>query len=181
MFFVFFDFVFFIVVVVVVTHEIPLFWLPNCYQGWLLHVLLLHYHCSLLLTFFIVFSIDHNATLGSHTDGLMGSLQPSIHTHLSAATNIVVKAIVAGTAERNNLSYVVTGNLQCYTSRQGSMVPPYQKQAVVLPKPIGEVKPCNHQPILKRAILGMFLCSYIPAYSKVCMHSRCSILVHMRK
>ena len=54
--------------------------------------------------------------LGSHTGGLLGSSQPFIHVHLSAATNIAAKANVGGTAERNHLSNVVTGNLQCYTS-----------------------------------------------------------------
>ena len=49
--------------------------------------------------------------LGSHTGGLLGSLEPSIHVHLSAATNIAAKANVGGTAERNHLSNVATGNL----------------------------------------------------------------------
>ena len=43
--------------------------------------------------------------LGSHTGGLLGSLQPFIHMHLSAATYIVGKGNVGGTAaERNSLS-----------------------------------------------------------------------------
>ena len=42
--------------------------------------------------------------LGSHTGGLLGSLQPFIHVHLSAATIIVAKANVGGTAEKNHLS-----------------------------------------------------------------------------
>ena len=41
--------------------------------------------------------------LGSHTGGWVGSLQPSIHNHLSAATNIAAKANVGGTAEKNHL------------------------------------------------------------------------------
>ena len=54
--------------------------------------------CLLLLTFFyLVFTIDHNTMLGSHTGGLVGSLQPSIHNRLSVATNIVAKANVVGT------------------------------------------------------------------------------------
>ena len=67
--------------------------------------------------------------LGSHTGGLVGSLPPSIHNHLSAATNIAAKANVGGTAEKNHISNVATGNSQCYISTQGSMVNPYQKQA----------------------------------------------------
>ena len=79
--------------------------------------------------------------LGSHTGGLVGSLQPSIHNHLSAATNIAAKANVGGTAEKNHISNVATGNSQCYISTQGSMVNPYQKQAVPPPQPIREVNP----------------------------------------
>ena len=59
--------------------------------------------------------------LGSHIGGWLGSLQPSFHMHLSAATNIVDKANVGGTAERNHLRNIATGNLQCYTSQSGSM------------------------------------------------------------
>ena len=54
--------------------------------------------------------------LGTHTGGLLGSSEPSIHVHLLAATNIAAKANVDGTAERNHLSNVVTGNSQHYTS-----------------------------------------------------------------
>ena len=46
--------------------------------------------------------------LGSHIGGWLGSLQPSIHMHLSAATNIVAKANVGGTAERNHLRNIAT-------------------------------------------------------------------------
>ena len=56
----------------------------NFYQHWVLHVLLLHY-C--LFTFFYCFTVEHNPLLGSHTGGLVGSLQPAIHDQLSAATN----------------------------------------------------------------------------------------------
>ena len=44
--------------------------------------------------------------IGSHTGGLLGSSQPSIQVHILAATNIVAKANVGGTAERNHLSNV---------------------------------------------------------------------------
>ena len=60
--------------------------------------------------------------LGSHIGGLLGSSQPFIHVHLSAATNIAAKANVDGTAERNHLSNVATGNSQHYISQQGSML-----------------------------------------------------------
>ena len=60
--------------------------------------------------------------IGSHTGGWLGSLQLSIQEHLLPATNIVAKANVGGTAERNHLSNIATGNLQCYTSQQGSML-----------------------------------------------------------
>ena len=58
--------------------------------------------------------------IGSHTGRLLGSLQPSIQVHPFTATNIVAEANVGGTAERNHLSNVATGNSQCYTSQQGS-------------------------------------------------------------
>ena len=54
--------------------------------------------------------------------GWLGSLQPSICAHLSAATNIAAKTNVAGTAERNHLSNIVTGKSQCYTSQQDCML-----------------------------------------------------------
>ena len=54
--------------------------------------------------------------LGSHIGGWLGSSQPSIHMYLSAATNIAAKANAGGTAGRNHLGNIATGNLQCYTS-----------------------------------------------------------------
>ena len=45
--------------------------------------------CSLLLTFSIVFTVEHNPMLGSHTGGLVGSLQPAAYDQLLAAINIV--------------------------------------------------------------------------------------------
>ena len=71
-----------------ITHEIPLFLLP---EGWFLHVLLLHYCFSLLFTFSIVFTVEHNPMLGSHTGGLVGSLQPAAHDQLLTAIIIVKK------------------------------------------------------------------------------------------
>ena len=47
--------------------------------------------------------------------------------HLLATTNIAAKANVGGTAEMDHLSNVVTGNLQCYTSQQGSMLDSFIK------------------------------------------------------
>ena len=49
-------------------------------------VALLFVHCY--PPFSIGFNVEHNPMLGSHTGGLVGSLQP-IHDQLSAATNIV--------------------------------------------------------------------------------------------
>ena len=50
-------------------------------------VALLFVHCY--SPFSIVFNVEHNPMLGSHTGGLVGSLQPAIHDQLSAATIIV--------------------------------------------------------------------------------------------
>ena len=77
--------------------------------------------------FLLCFAIEYNPTLGSHTSGLLGSSQPFIHMHHSAATNIAARANVGGTAERNHLSNVATGNSQCYTSQQGSMLDSFIK------------------------------------------------------
>ena len=48
-------------------------------------VALLFVHCCSLL----FFTAEHTPTLGSHTGGLVGSLQSAIHDQLSAAANIV--------------------------------------------------------------------------------------------
>ena len=80
-------------------------------------VLLLIYCLFIVTHFFLLcFALEGNPTLGSHTGVLLGSLQPFIHMHLLAATNIAAEANVGGTIEMNHLSIVVTGNLQCYTS-----------------------------------------------------------------
>ena len=49
-------------------------------------VALLFVHCY--SPFLLFDTVEHNPMLGSHTGGLMGSLQPAIHDHLSAAANI---------------------------------------------------------------------------------------------
>ena len=52
---------YFIVVVVVVTHEIPLFLLPDGYQGWFLFVLLLNYRFVIVAhLYLLVFTIECN-------------------------------------------------------------------------------------------------------------------------
>ena len=93
---------------VVVTHEIPLFltsrWLSRLVFACSIVVLLFVHCCS---PFSIVFTIECNPAIGSHTGGLLGSLQPSIQVHLLVATNIAAKANVGGTAERNRLNNVV--------------------------------------------------------------------------
>ena len=73
-------------------------------------VLLLHYCLFIVaLLFLLFFTIECNPAIGSHTGGLLGSLQASMQVHLSAATNIVAvaKANAGGTAERNHHSNVV--------------------------------------------------------------------------
>ena len=64
-------------------------------------VVLLFVHCY--SPFSIVFTVEHNPTLGSHTGGLLGSSEPSIHARLSAATDIAAKANIGGIAERTIL------------------------------------------------------------------------------
>ena len=62
---------------VVVTHKIPLFlasrWLSRLVFVCFI-VVLLFLHC--FSPFSIVFAIEHNQMIGSHTGGLLGSLQP---------------------------------------------------------------------------------------------------------
>ena len=101
--------------------RLPLTWQKSVFKVsfCLFYVDLLFVHCY--PSFSIVFTIEHNPMLGSHIGGWLGSSEPSIHAHLLAVTNIAAKANVSGTAERNHLSNIATGNLQCYTSQQGSM------------------------------------------------------------
>ena len=95
---------FFIVVFVVVTHDIPLFltsrWLSRLVFGCFI-VLLLFLHCC--SPFCIVFAIECNRMIGSHAGGSLGSSQPSIQSHLLAATNIAANANVGHTAEKHML------------------------------------------------------------------------------
>ena len=64
----------------------------NVFHSWLLHFLLLHYHLFIVSHVFLLScTLDCNPMLGSHTGGLVGSLQPSIHEHLSSASNMVAK------------------------------------------------------------------------------------------
>ena len=125
--FVFFIFVltlfYLIVVVVVVAHKIPLLLTSRWLSRLVLFVLWLHY-CFFIVAhlFLLFFTIECNQMIGSHAGVLLGSSQPSIQVHLSTATNIAAKANVGETAERNHLSNIVTGNLQCYTSCQGLML-----------------------------------------------------------
>ena len=84
-----FDLLYKNVVFVLVTHEIPHVltskWLSRLVFACFI-VLLLLVHCY--SPFPIVFTVEHNPSLGSHTGGMIGSLHPAIHNHLLDATNI---------------------------------------------------------------------------------------------
>ena len=85
MFFIFLLTLFYLIVVfVVLTHEIPLLltsrWLSRLGFACFIAVLLFVHVAYLFLLFFTP-TIECNPMIGSHTGGLLGSLQPSIQAH----------------------------------------------------------------------------------------------------
>ena len=74
---------------VMTWHEIPLLftsrWLSRLVFACFI-VALLFVHCY--SPFSIVYTVEHNPMLGSHSGKLVGSLQPAIHNHLLADANI---------------------------------------------------------------------------------------------
>ena len=68
------------------------------------------------------FTLDRNATLGSHTGDLEGSLQPSIHEHLSAAANIAANGFQGWLIHVHQQEQPQTTNTNEHHPAQESMI-----------------------------------------------------------